>query len=123
MPELYDLVARLAINDLIENGGEMKADRLADATYFAAAAYADMKLLSTYDPNADAVGLAQRAAVEYVKGRLLGREPTTLQTYMTSFQLWQRSAAMERHKVRKRGRIYHHFRTLDRSDKYEDNRY
>lgn len=113
---MYDFIAKDALNDLTENGADIKEDRLNDAEEYAEAAYLHMGYLSSYNPFEDAPSLSRVAATEYVKAKIMGRDPSTVGSFMVALQLWQRSAAIAVHKDRKIKMPNHLYRTLDRSD-------
>lgn len=97
---MYNFIAKDALNDLTENGVSVAEYRLDHAEHYAEAAYLDMGYTSSYNPFDHAPAMARRAAIEYVKAKIMGRDPYSVPTYMNALQVWQKAAALDRHKAR-----------------------
>ena len=97
---LFERIAQDALNDLVENGVKAAEDRLDDAINYAEDAYVDLGANSDYDPAIHSMFLAQKAAEEYVKAKIMGRNPIGTISYASAAQAWTRSAAAEVSKTR-----------------------
>ena len=63
----------------------------------ASLAKADLEALAGYDPSQYAPGPADQAAIEWVKAKLLGRNPESSETFVRARRRWSERAAVEYH--------------------------
>lgn len=108
---LYERIAKDAINDLTQNGITISEDRLNDAINYAENAYITLQAAYTYNPATDSRMMAQDAAVEYVKAKIMGRNPNTANNFIVAAELWARTAAREVSNTR------------DKTEWYDQNRF
>ena len=94
-------LAGLALHEIeVQADKRVEGDQQAWAERYVTEAYDELRTLrGGYDPETEASGAAERAAVEYVKARLTGQSPTGTSSFELAARRWQRRAAINYHQA------------------------
>lgn len=91
----YELLASMAISQLITAGAFLPVDIKHEAVEYAKNGIAHLRALSSYDPLSYATPLADDAVIEYIKAKVVGQSITGNSPFNAAAQFWTKKAAEE----------------------------